>query len=192
MFKINQPHMPDFTKPLDLLVHCHQRIEAQLNALELAAEILPAAGPQSLAELFATIDAACKHFAIAGVKHTEDEDVSLFPRLRERGGSGGEDALAAMAELESQHRRAEQFHKELDQLVITLPRDGSAEKNQLDQLSAVVAELTTLYRPHIMLENNFVFPIAGRVLREDDIQALGAEMRERRRDILQATAAVRC
>jgi hemerythrin-like domain-containing protein len=186
---INQPHIPDFTKPLSLLVHCHERIEAQLNSLERAVEILRTGERQSLPGVFAAIDAACAHFAIAGVKHTEDEDVSLFPRLRERGGSAGEDALAAVTELESQHRRAEKLHAEIDKMIASVPRDGSAEAKILDQFSELVTELVMLYRPHIQLENNFVFPVAARVLPASEIQALGQEMRARRRDILQRMGA---
>jgi pyridoxamine 5'-phosphate oxidase len=185
MLTINQPHIPDFTNPLGLLVHCHERIEAQLSALERAAEILRSGDTRSLPRVFAAIDAACAHFAIPGVKHTEDEEISLFPRLRERGGTAGQDALAAMAELESQHRTAEQFHAEFDELVESLPRDGSADGKDLECFSEVVTELTTLYRPHILLENNFVFPVAARVLPASEIQALGEEMRARRKDILQ-------
>lgn len=182
---INQPHIPDFTNPLGLLVHCHERIEAQLSALERAGEILRAGDARSLPRVFATIDGACAHFAIPGVKHTEDEEVSLFPRLRERGGTAGQDAIAAMDELESQHRRGEQMHAEIDELVGCLPRDGSADARELDRFNELVAELTTLYRPHILLENNFVFPIAADVLAASEIQALGEEMRARRQDILQ-------
>ena len=185
MLTINQRHIPDFSDPLGLLVHCHERIEAQLSALESAAEILRAGDRRSLPRVFGAIDAACAHFAIPGVKHTEDEEVSLFPRLREHGGAGGADALAAMAELESQHRAAEKLHTEFDDFVSTLPRDGSADGRELDCFSSMVGELTTLYRPHILLENNFVFPTAGRILPASAIQGLGEEMRARRKDILQ-------
>ena len=191
MLTINQPHIPDFTNPLGLLVHCHERIEAQLSALERAAEILRAGDARSLSRVFAAVDTAGAHFATAGVKHTQDEDVSLFPRLREHGGTAGQDALVAMAELESQHRTAEQLHAEFDELVVSLPRDGSADAKDLDRFSEVVTELTTLYRPHILLENNFVFPIAAEVLPASEIQALGEEMRARRKDILQSLGAPR-
>jgi hemerythrin-like domain-containing protein len=186
LFAINQPHIPDFNDPLRLLVHCHERIEAQLGALERAAEVLRAGDRQSLPRVFGAIDAACAHFAIPGSKHTEDEEVSLFPRLREHGGAGGEEALAAMAELESQHRVAEKLRTEFDEFVSTLPRDGSTDARELDCFSSLVAELTMLYRPHILLENNVVFPIAGRVLPASEIQELGDEMRARRKDILRA------
>ena len=188
MFVINQPHIPDFTNPLGLLVHCHQRIEGQLETLARSAEVLRA-GEMNPVTAFDAIDAACKHLAVAGVKHTEDEEVSLFPRLRERGGAGGEEAIAAMAELESQHRTAEQMHKQFDGFVLTLPRDGSADRRELDCLSEMVADLVAFYRPHIFMENNLVFPIAGRVLSPAEIHALGEEMSERRKELFQATPA---
>lgn len=189
MLNINQPHVPDFTNPLALLVHCHERIGGQLETLERAAEVLHSGNSGSLPRVFMAIDAACKHFAVAGVKHTEDEDLSLFPRLREHGGNAGEEALAAVAELESQHRTAEELHKQFDSFVLTLPRDGSADTRELDCFSEMVAELVAFYRPHIFMENNLVFPIAGRVLSAGEIHSLGEEMRERRREILQGVIA---
>ena len=191
MLTINQPHIPDFTDPLGLLLHCHERIEAQLSSLERAAEILRVGDCQSLPRLFAAIDGAVAHFAVPGVKHTEDEEISLFPRMRQHGGSAGEEVVAAMAELESQHRSAEQLHSEFDAFVATLPRDGSADTRELDCFGGLVGGLTTLYRPHIMLENNIVFPVAARVLPASEIQVLGEEMRARRKDILQKLDASR-
>jgi len=189
MLSINQPHIPDFTDPLRLLVHCHKRIEAQLISWERAAEILRAGDRRSLTIVFAAIDGAVAHFAVPGVKHTEDEEVSLFPRLRQQGGSAGMEVIAAMTELESQHRSAEDLHSEFDAFVVTLPRDGSADARELDCFGVLVASLTTLYCPHIMLENNVVFPAAARILPAGEIQALGEEMRARRKDILQRLGA---
>lgn len=188
MFKINQPYVPDFTNPLGLLVHCHSRIEGHLETLERSAQALRSGDSRSLSQIFGAIDAACKHFATAGAKHTEDEEVSLFPRLRETGDAAGADAVAAMAELETQHRTAEQMHSQFDAFVTTLPRDGSADGRELDCFSDLVAELTTFYRPHIQLENNLVFPLAAQILPASEIQALGEEMRARRKDFLQRPA----
>jgi hypothetical protein len=55
----------------------------------------------------------------------------------------------------------------------------------------LVAQLTALYRPHIRLENELVFPVAARILPASEIQALGEEMRARRRLILQKLEASR-
>ena len=185
MLNINQPHIPDFTDPLGLLVHCHERIEGQLETLKRAAEVLRSGDGRSIPRVFAAIEGACRHFALAGVKHTEDEELSLFPRLRDSGAAAGAEAIAAMTELESQHRTAEELHKQFDTFVLTLPRDGSADARELDCFSEMVAELAGFYRPHIFLENNLVFPIAARVLSVSEIHDLGDEMHARRKDILQ-------
>jgi hemerythrin-like domain-containing protein len=180
LLTINQPHIPDFTKPLGLLAHCHERIEGHLRALERAAEILVGGDVPSLPLAFGAADAAVAHFATPGVKHTEDEEVSLFPRLRARGGAGGEEVLAAVREMEAQHRTAEGIHAEFESLIAVMARDGSAEAGHLCRFQELVVALTALYRPHIRVENEVVFPVAARVLPAAEIKALGAEMRARR------------
>lgn len=182
----HRPQMPDFSDPLALLVHCHERIDGHLRALERSADALRAGmSGAALDAAFAAVDAACGHFALQGVKHTEDEEVSLFPRLRERGGEGVAEALAAADELELQHRSAERLHAELDALVARLPRDGSARGAEVDRFGGLVALLAALYRPHIRVENELIFPAAARVLPAEEILALGEEMRARRRLLLQ-------
>jgi hemerythrin-like domain-containing protein len=185
LLTINQPHIPDFTKPLGLLVHCHERIEGHLRALERAAELLERGDVPSLPYAFAAADAAVAHFATPGVKHTEDEELSLFPRLREFGGAGGEEVLAAVREMEAQHRRAEVIHAEFESLLASMPREGSDGAGHLQRFRELVVALTALYRPHIRVENEVVFPVAARVLPAAEIQALGEEMRARRQFLFQ-------
>ena len=187
---IGQPHIPNFADPLGLLVHCHTRIEGHLRALEQACEILRQPDAKQLPAAFDLIDLACAHFAVPGVKHTEDEEVSLFPRLREYGGTEAEDALAAADELEIQHRVAERLHAELDALAERIPRDASAvAEQQADRLSEIVSILAALYRPHIRVENAIVFPVAARVLSARVVQTIGVEMRARRQGILKSLQA---
>lgn len=185
LLTINQPHIPDFTRPLGLLVHCHERIEGQLRALERAAEVFSKGEAAMLPFAFAAADAAVAHFATPGVKHTEDEELSLFPRLRERGGAGGAEVLAAVGEMEAQHRAAERIHADFDALVRLMARDGSAEAAQVARFQELVGALAALYRPHIRVENEVVFPVAARVLPAAEVQALGAEMRARRQFLFQ-------
>jgi hemerythrin-like domain-containing protein len=186
LLTINQPHIPDFARPLALLAHCHERIEGQLRALERAAEILDKGDVPMLALAFAAADAAVAHFATPGVKHTEDEEISLFPRLRERGGAGGAEVLAAVREMEAQHRTAERVHADFESLVARMARDGSAEAVHVGLFQELVVATAALYRPHIRAENELVFPVAARVLPAVELQALGAEMRARRRFLLQS------
>ena len=185
LLTINQPHIPDFTRPLELLAHCHERIEGHLRALERAAEMIERRDVRSLPLVFAATDAAVAHFATPGIKHTEDEELSLFPRLREKGGAGGAEVLAAVREMEVQHREAELIHAEFDALVRLMAHDGSAEGVHVERFKELVEAMTALYRPHIAVENEVVFPGAARVRPAAEILARGAEMRARRRFLFQ-------
>ena len=186
---IGQPHVPNFADPLGLMAHCHRKIETYLKGLLIAGDVLRG-GTDKAAEAFRLIDAAREHFAVRGPKHTEDEEVSLFPRLREHGGAEAEEALSAVAELEAQHRAAEQTHAEFDSLVGRLPRDGSAGAGDINRYAELAAALSDLYRPHIRVEDELVFPAAARVIPPSVLAVIGGEMRARRRDILRNVAGV--
>jgi len=181
---LGQAHVPNFADPLGLMSHCHRKIEGYLAGLAASGEILLAGRAAEMAGAFQVIDAAREHFAVGGPKHTEDEEVSLFPRLREYGGHEAEDALAALAALETEHRVAEGAHAEFDELVEWLPRDGSAVVKEVYLFNELVAELADLYRPHIHVEDEIVFPTAARVIPFNILLMIGDEMRERRRELL--------
>jgi hemerythrin-like domain-containing protein len=180
---IGQPHVPDFADPLGLMSHCHRKIEDFLAGLAASGELLLAGRTVELAGAFQVVDAAREHFALRGRKHTEDEEVSLFPRMREYGGHAAEEALAALAALETEHRVAEGVHAEFDELVERLPRDGSAGVKEIYLFNELVAELADLYRPHIRIEDEIVFPTAARVVPPDALSIIGREMRARRREL---------
>lgn len=188
VYSIGQPHTPSFADPLGLMSHCHRKIEAYLRGIVAAGEMLRGGRGADLAEAFSLVDAARDHFALRGPKHTEDEEVSLFPRMRECGGREAEDALSALSELEAEHRAAERAHADFEALLERLPRDGTAPPKDLTCYEELAAALSELYRPHIRVEDDLIFPTARRVLAPSALSAIGEEMRERRRDILQGVA----
>lgn len=188
IYAIGQPHVPNFADPLGLMMHCHRKIENYLSGLVTAGDVLRGGAAVEAAEAFRVIDAAREHFAVRGPKHTEDEEVSLFPRMRECGGSEAEEVLSALADLEAEHRVVEQAHAEFDALVGRLPRDGSAAAEDLARYAELAAALSELYGPHIRIEDGIVFPLAARVLPPSALYAIGEEMRERRRDIIPGLA----
>jgi hemerythrin-like domain-containing protein len=170
-----------FADPLAMLVHCHHKIERHIKALEQSAEVIRSGLDNERLAAFFAIDMARAHFAGPGVKHTEDEEQSLFPRVKLRGGDAGREALAAIADLEFEHRSAEHLHQSFEALVAQLPRDGSADSKDINQLNELIAAISNLYRPHMKVENELVFPLAQRLLTSTDIEQLGDEMRDRRR-----------
>jgi pyridoxamine 5'-phosphate oxidase len=177
-------YIPDFDDPLGLLVHCHKKIEAQLASLERAVPLLRQGDAETVDAALGAIAAARAHFAGPGVKHTADEDESLFPRLRRYAGATEREVLAALDELEAQHRVAEQAHASFDALAEALARGGAELESSLDAVDAGVAGLVRLYGPHILLENDVIFPAAARAIPPDELLAIGREMRARRADML--------
>ena len=47
-------------------------------------------------------------------------------------------------------------------------------------MSELLEELWAIYKKHIDIEDTQVFPLAGRVLEPDQVEAIGREMAERR------------
>lgn len=166
--------IPDFTNPLGLLVHCHGKIETQLRSLEQAVRLLQGGDPAAVSPALRAVEAAQAHFNGPGVRHTEDEEESLFPRLRRFAGPSENEALGALDRLEAEHRTAEQAHAHFDAVL-------AASDLDVDELERCVAALVALYEPHMRLENEVIFPAAARALPPDEIRALGLEMRARRR-----------
>jgi hemerythrin-like domain-containing protein len=164
----------DFTDPVGLLTDCHRRIEGFLGVLvQVAAEAR--GGPLTDVQRRA-FDNALRYFRDAAPKHTADEERSLFPRLRR----AAEEAMARVDALEADHVRADAAHAEVDRLGQEWLRTGSLSPADAERLSALLAELSELYRAHIAVEEREVFPLASRVLSPSDRDAVGTEMAARR------------
>ena len=167
-----------FAEPLGLLSDCHRRIEHFLQVLAIVAA--DAAGGPLTAEYRKALEGALRYFAVAAPKHTADEEVSLFPRLRDSADPTAAQALAALDALERDHDEAEEHHKAVDELVTRwlahdhLPPEGAAE------LRERLTRLQALYARHIAIEDGEVFPAAARVLDAAQLGQIGGEMAARR------------
>src|SRR5689334_7363940 len=103
-----------FREPLGLLGDCHRRIERFLEQLLRVAESAPG-GPLD-DDNRAALETALRYFERAAPLHTEDEESSLFPRLRACPDSRTREALRALEGLEEDHRAADADHAEVDRL----------------------------------------------------------------------------
>ncbi|MDX2151641.1 MAG: hemerythrin domain-containing protein [Bryobacteraceae bacterium] len=153
--------------PLEHLQACHRRIEDRLATLERAGEALERCPAEAVDAILKSIE----FFDRNGVWHTEDEEQSVFPRLLERLSA---DEAATLRRLEEEHERAEELHQRLKTLVTALP--WAAE-----EFRGCVRELAALYRAHIEVEDSELMAAAQRVLTADELEAIGAEMKERRK-----------
>lgn len=159
------------------MTDCHRRIEMFLGALErLAAE----AERILLPDRREALERALRYFERAAPRHTEDEEESLFPRMRASGDPKLREALAELETLEGDHARAAGLHEEVERLCRNWLRFGSLEPGPGATLRATLAELAALYRRHIELEERVVFAAAAGALDAAALAEIGREMAERR------------
>lgn len=153
----------------EFLKACHRRIEQRLEAMERAA----AAIETSRGEALAAFEAAFRFLDSSGALHTEDEEESVFPRLRARMEPG---ERVYLAELEHDHAEAGGIHRRLRTLVEAAAR-GDADA---PAIRGAVEAFTALYRRHISSEDAALTDYARRLLTPEDRGGIAAEMRARR------------
>ncbi len=166
-----------FGDPFGLLSDCHRRIETFLGVLVKAGEL----GPERMGEAERqSLRRALDHFRDAAPKHTEDEEASVFPRLRAACESGDPEALRALESLEADHEEADKMHAELDRLGREWIDTGTLPDEKLRLFRDIAARLRDVYANHIALEDTEVFPLARRKLTGGEIGMIGREMAARR------------
>lgn len=167
-----------FDDPLGLLSDCHRRIEHFLRVLATVARDA-SGGPLSPAARSA-LEGAVRYFAVAAPKHTADEEISLFPRLRQSGDPALTEALAALDRLKHEHREAAAHHEAVNDLVLQWLAADRLSETDTAQLRDHLARLEELYHEHIRIEDEEVFPAAARTLDRAQIAQIGSEMAARR------------
>jgi len=167
--------------PLQFLVDCHEQIEERLRTLERLIPNLRSDSEERRQVAREALDDALCFLTTMGKLHTEDEEQSLFPRLLINSDDDAEALAELAATLEAQHREKELVLGKLVAYVRNLPpapRVLPAE--QVNRVEALVLHLGSLYRPHIMLENQRLIPLSADHLKEHDLEEMRHEMCSRR------------
>ena len=170
--------MANFETPLALLSDCHRRVEKFLGVIQAVA--VEGRGHELNVEYRAGLDTALRYFQHAAPLHTQDEEASLFPRLRASGAPEVEAAMARLDGLEADHRAAEPLHAEIDVLGRKWLAEGTLPPEETGRLVEAITRLRSMYASHIALEDSTVFPLAGRVLDLESLLSVGREMADRR------------
>jgi iron-sulfur cluster repair protein YtfE (RIC family) len=166
-----------FTDPTGLLSDCHRRIETCLSTLAAVADVID----QPLSEHTAlSLQAALKYFREAAPKHTADEEESLFPRLRERNKPEVVSALRALDDLERDHDAVSPLHAEVERLGAQYLSIGSLSASDCDTFRTAIKKLQSMYADHIRVEDTVIFPLAARVLSQEEKTVIAGEMAGRR------------
>jgi hemerythrin-like domain-containing protein len=167
----------NFNDPTGMLSDCHRRIEMFMRSLEGVAKVIDGPPTQDVRQ---ALETALRYFHEAAPKHTADEEESLFPRLRQLQSPEIQGAFSKLEELEGEHRWAEPLHARVESLGVEYLTRGQLSPVQVEAFRSAVAELSAMYKRHIAVEDESLFPVAAKALSQDDKQAIAAEMAKRR------------
>jgi hemerythrin-like domain-containing protein len=167
----------DVSKPMALLSDCHRRIEMFLGVLHGIAQL---ENRLLTKDERGSLEKALNYFHDAAPKHTADEELSLFPRLRHSPQTEVQSALRELERLENDHQRAAPMHAEVELLGQRWLADGHLTSEQRCRVRELVAHLASMYRTHIEFEDTVLFPLASRVLSSTEQSEIALEMAERR------------
>jgi hemerythrin-like domain-containing protein len=168
----------NFSDPTGLLSDCHRRIEMFLGTLERVASVIDRPLTE---ETRPALESALRYFREAAPKHTADEEESLFPRLRQMHLPEVEGAIERLELLERDHVVAGSLHAEVEELGQLYIATGSLEAAGVEAFQKAIASLVSIYKQHIGIEDNQVFPLAARLLSSTDKVAIANEMAARRK-----------
>jgi len=178
MLMPGNPPLADFDQPLDMLQDCHRRVERFLAMLARAGDEAPS--PLD-AEWRGALQAALEYFTHAAPLHTQDEELSLFPRLRTHADRDDvATALAVVERLELEHDEAAILHAEHDRIGRAWLARGDLDAADRRRFVELSTRLRGIYVEHIRAEEEHVFVTARSALGADELQAIGGEMRARR------------
>lgn len=167
-----------FTDPTGLLSDCHRRIEMFLGSLQAVAEIIDQPPTEDVQR---ALESALRYFSQAAPKHTADEEESLFPRLRRMRNSEVVAASSRMEKLEEEHRFVTQLHEEVECMGTQYLSNGNLADGEIADFRRAVASLAAIYKQHISIEDELIFPMASRMLSASEKHEVANEMAGRRK-----------
>ncbi|MTW01127.1 pyridoxamine 5'-phosphate oxidase [Pseudoduganella ginsengisoli] len=165
---------PDFSQPIAVLKHCHDRIRKQLATLQKLQAHLPQHGADQEAQQAA--QAILKYFNNAAHLHHEDEEINLLPMLQAT--AQGDDA----ALLQDLAPRILAQHQQMDSdwLIIKAQLDKIATGADRVLTAASVQQFVDAYTAHMDIEETHIAPMAKRLFSDGQMRTLGDAMQQRR------------
>lgn len=164
---------PGFDTPLAMLSACHRRIERRLEQLGHVVDRLAEPDAARHPEALRVLADVRRHFATSGAHHTDDEELTLFPMLRE------DPKLRELIDrLEADHEEIAAMERDLDTLGDRL--QAAVTPEDVDSLRTLAANLQAHYARHIRQEDEQILARAAQLLTPEQLAKLGFEMRRRR------------
>jgi len=166
--------------PIEHLLHCHERIERSLITIQNAVVGLRLADTILRTEAAAALDYELATLQLLTRLHEEDEEKTVFPRLKAKVGDSNRALNELLAHSVEQHRANDRLFEELAKSIrIISAHPGTRAEAEMDRLETLARELGELQRPHMNLEKEHIFSTLRNELGMDDLSAMQAEMIKR-------------
>jgi len=163
-----------FDQPVEMWLACHERVQRFAALLSRLAEHLRGQGADEDAQV--TAASIRRYFNEAAPRHHEDEEVDMFPRLRERlDPTQDSTVLDVLEQVEADHLEMAGLWKRLDETLAVISRGKALALEQ-----SLIDRFATMYRHHIDAEERVILPALKKALSKHDWQAVGRAMAERR------------
>lgn len=165
---------PDFSQPIAVLKHCHDRIRKQLTTLQNLLDHIPQHGSDAQAQQAASN--VMRYFNQAAPNHHADEEDDLLPMLVAT--AQGEDASALqklLPEIVQEHHQMEGLWQALNLQLGAIADGGEPTLSGSD-----VQQFAAIYTAHMEKEETWIAPMAKRIFSNTQMQQLGAAMQQRR------------
>lgn len=163
-----------FDQPVEMWLACHERVQRFAALLSRLAEHVRNEGANEDAQVTAT--SIRRYFNEAAPRHHEDEEVDMFPRLRERlDAERDSTVLDVLDQVEADHLEMGGLWKRIDEMLAAIARG-----QRIDLEQPLIDRFATMYRHHIDAEERVVLPALKKALTASEWQAVGRAMAERR------------
>jgi hemerythrin-like domain-containing protein len=163
-----------FDEPVEMWLACHQRVQRFAALLSRLAEHVRQQGADEDVQVTAT--SIRRYFNEAAPRHHEDEELDMFPRLRDRmDANRDKTVLEVLDQVEADHLEMAGLWRRLDEILAAVARGKAVT---LDQ--ALIDRFATMYAHHIDAEERVLLPALKKALGRHDWQAVGRSMAERR------------
>jgi hemerythrin-like domain-containing protein len=159
---------------VDMLLACHQRIR-NFTGIALRLAGVGGVGPE---EISIAAEAVHRYYTVALPLHEADENDSVYPRLR-KALSAGNDARALELMVE-QHGPIDETVARLVPLWSELKSNPATLASVQSKLQKDAGHLLELWKEHLSLEEEIVFPLLRKALPAVELEAIHREMKERR------------
>ena len=174
------------TNPIETLMECHEDILRQLNMFEAVLLDLEQNGINAFVRQRESISETFEFFDTTLVLHIMDEEEGLFPllepMLQRRSVPHPHFERTPIQAIEEQHRKAEEAAQRLKILNSKLLSefDQSRSAILLEEFVKKGKALISFYREHVRGENEAVFPLAQRLLTEEEKAKVASVMNAHR------------